>query len=111
MGITKHNWLIKDAKDIPEVIAEAFYVATTGRPGPVLVDVPKDVAQSMMEWHEPPAPEELSMPGYHPSTNVRPRGHRRGRDAARRGRATGALRRRRRAQGPRLGSAGASWSS
>jgi acetolactate synthase-1/2/3 large subunit len=72
MGITKHNWLIKDAKDIPEVIAEAFYVASTGRPGPVLVDVPKDVAQSMMEWHEPPAPEQISMPGYHPKSTVDP---------------------------------------
>ena len=72
MGITKHNWLIKEAKDIPRVIAEAFYVATTGRPGPVLVDFPKDVAQSTMEWHEPPTPEELSMPGYHPRIDVDP---------------------------------------
>jgi acetolactate synthase-1/2/3 large subunit len=66
MGITKHNWLIKDAADIPDVIAEAFYVATTGRPGPVLVDFPKDVAQSTMEWREPPSFDELDMPGYHP---------------------------------------------
>jgi acetolactate synthase-1/2/3 large subunit len=66
MGITKHNWLIKDAKDIPDVIAEAFYVATTGRPGPVLVDVPKDVTQSMVDWHDCPSPDELNLPGYHP---------------------------------------------
>ncbi len=66
MGITKHNWLIKDAKDIPDVIAEAFYVATTGRPGPVLVDVPKDVTQSMVEWHDCPTPDQLDLPGYHP---------------------------------------------
>ena len=66
MGITKHNWLIKDAKDIPAVIAEAFYVATTGRPGPVLVDVPKDVTQSMVEWHDCPSPDQLDLPGYHP---------------------------------------------
>lgn len=68
MGITKHNWLIKDAADIPTVIAEAFHVATTGRPGPVLVDVPKDVSQSMMEWYEPPAPDALDLPGYRPQT-------------------------------------------
>jgi acetolactate synthase-1/2/3 large subunit len=66
MGITKHNWLIRDANDIPDVIAEAFYVATTGRPGPVLVDVPKDVTQSMVEWHDCPSREELDLPGYHP---------------------------------------------
>ena len=66
MGITKHNWLIKDASEISEVIAEAFYVATTGRPGPVLVDFPKDVAQSEVEWVESPSPEDLDLPGYHP---------------------------------------------
>jgi len=66
MGITKHNWLIKDASEIPRVIAEAFHVATTGRPGPVLVDVPKDVSQSEMEWYDPPMPEALDLPGYHP---------------------------------------------
>ena len=44
MGITKHNWLITDGADIPRVVAEAFHVATTGRPGPVLIDMPKDVA-------------------------------------------------------------------
>jgi len=66
MGITKHNWLIKDASEIAEVIAQAFYVATTGRPGPVLVDFPKDVAQSEVEWIDPPAPEDLDLPGYHP---------------------------------------------
>ena len=66
MGITKHNWLIKDASEISEVIAEAFYVATTGRPGPVLVDFPKDVAQSEVEWVESPSTEDLDLPGYHP---------------------------------------------
>ena len=68
MGITKHNWLIKDAADIPTIIAEAFHVATTGRPGPVLVDVPKDVSQSEMEWYEPPSADSLDLPGYHPLT-------------------------------------------
>jgi len=72
MGITKHNWLIKSADEIPEVIAEAFYVATTGRPGPVLVDLPKDVAQSQMEWHEPPSTADLDLPGYHPQLDGDP---------------------------------------
>ena len=44
MPVTKHNWLVTDAQDIPRVIREAFHVATTGRPGPVLVDFPKDIA-------------------------------------------------------------------
>ena len=55
MGITKHNWLITDVDDIPRVVAEAFHVATTGRPGPVLIDIPKDIAQSTMEWYWPDA--------------------------------------------------------
>src|SRR6266436_5957747 len=47
MPVTKHNWLISDAQDIPRVVREAFHVATTGRPGPVLVDIPKDVANQL----------------------------------------------------------------
>ena len=46
MGITKHNWLIKDVEDIPRVVAAAFHVATTGRPGPVLIDLPKDISNA-----------------------------------------------------------------
>ena len=65
-GITKHNWLITDVEDIPTVIAEAFYVATTGRPGPVLVDFPKDIAQTEVEWVDPPSIDELDLPGYRP---------------------------------------------
>jgi len=66
MGITKHNFLIMSAHEIPRVIAAAFHVATTGRPGPVLVDVPKDVTQSMMEWWYPSSPDEYDLPGYRP---------------------------------------------
>ncbi len=44
MPITKHNWLVTDARDLPRILKEAFYVARTGRPGPVLVDIPKDTA-------------------------------------------------------------------
>ncbi|MGH8987692.1 MAG: thiamine pyrophosphate-binding protein, partial [Acidimicrobiales bacterium] len=61
MGITKHNWLVKSAQDIPEVVASAFRIATTGRPGPVLVDVPKDVSTAPMEWYWP---DDLDLPGY-----------------------------------------------
>jgi acetolactate synthase I/II/III large subunit len=65
MPITKHNFLVTDAADIPRTIAEAFYIASTGRPGPVLVDVAKDAlqAQTRFEW-----PTELHLPGYRPVT-------------------------------------------
>ena len=68
MDITKHNWLVTDAQDIPRVVAEAFHVATTGRPGPVLVDVPKDVSNSQMDWYWPSSLGELDLPGYRPQT-------------------------------------------
>jgi acetolactate synthase-1/2/3 large subunit len=66
MGITKHNWLIKDVNDIPRVVAAAFHVAMTGRPGPVLIDLPKDIANAQMEWYWPASLSELDLPGYHP---------------------------------------------
>ena len=65
MPITKHNWLVTDASEIPDTIREAFHVATTGRPGPVLVDFPKDVATQMMDWYWP---ESVDLPGYKPNT-------------------------------------------
>jgi acetolactate synthase-1/2/3 large subunit len=64
MGVTKHNWLVTSADDIPRVIREAFHVATTGRPGPVLVDLPKDVSNATMEWYWP---DGVDLPGYHPA--------------------------------------------
>ena len=68
MGITKHNFLVQSAQEIPRAIAAAFHIATTGRPGPVLVDIPKDVAQSTMEWWYPADLDDLDLPGYQPFT-------------------------------------------
>ncbi|MEX0663549.1 MAG: acetolactate synthase large subunit [Acidimicrobiia bacterium] len=65
MPVTKHNWLVTDAQDIPRIVREAFHVATTGRPGPVLVDVPKDIANQQMDWYWP---DGVDMPGYKPTT-------------------------------------------
>jgi acetolactate synthase I/II/III large subunit len=65
MPITKHNWLVTDASEIPRVVREAFHVATTGRPGPVLIDMPKDVANQAMNWYWP---ETVDLPGYKPTT-------------------------------------------
>jgi acetolactate synthase-1/2/3 large subunit len=62
--ITKHNWLVTDPEELPRTIAAAFYVATTGRPGPVLVDVPKDVSNAELEWYWPSSVDELDLPGY-----------------------------------------------
>jgi acetolactate synthase I/II/III large subunit len=70
MPVTKHNWLISDPADIPRVIREAFHVATTGRPGPVLVDFPKDVANMTMEWYWP---ERIDLPGYKPTVKGHPK--------------------------------------
>jgi acetolactate synthase-1/2/3 large subunit len=66
MGITKHNFLVQSAQELPRAVAAAFHLATTGRPGPVLIDVPKDVSQSKMEWWYPSTVEEFDLPGYRP---------------------------------------------
>jgi acetolactate synthase-1/2/3 large subunit len=65
MPITKHSFLVTNPDDIPRAIAEAFHLASTGRPGPVLVDVSKDALQgnTTFEW-----PSSLDLPGYHPVT-------------------------------------------
>jgi len=64
LPITKHNFLIQNPEEIPEVMAEAFHLASTGRPGPVLVDIPKDVLQAQTVFAWPPA---LDLPGYRPT--------------------------------------------
>jgi acetolactate synthase-1/2/3 large subunit len=69
LPITKHNFLVTDPAEIPRTIAEAFHLASTGRPGPVLVDIPKDVLQETTSFSWPP---EIHLPGYRPTT--RPHG-------------------------------------
>ncbi len=73
-SITKHNELVMSADDLPLAIRQAFHIATTGRPGPVLIDVPKDVLQNKMTWHWPTDDEVIdSLPGYKPTTKGHPR--------------------------------------
>jgi acetolactate synthase-1/2/3 large subunit len=64
LPVTKHNYLITHVDDLAEAIREAFYIARTGRPGPVLIDIPKDVQNDKTEFEYPTDPIEL--PGYHP---------------------------------------------
>ncbi len=71
LPVTKHNELVLEPERIPGAIAEAFHIAATGRPGPVLVDLPKDVLQASAEWSWP---ETLDLPGYRPT--VKPHGKR-----------------------------------
>ncbi len=65
MPITKHNYLVTDADEIPRVVAEAFHIASTGRPGPVLVDIAKDALQARTTFSWPP---RIGLPGYRPVT-------------------------------------------
>ncbi|WP_369830157.1 acetolactate synthase large subunit [Mycobacterium sp. E1747] len=65
MPITKHNFLVRTGDEIPQVIAEAFHIASSGRPGAVLVDIPKDVLQAECTFSWPP---RLDLPGYKPNT-------------------------------------------
>ncbi|ROO58573.1 acetolactate synthase large subunit [Micromonospora sp. Llam0] len=64
LPITKHNYLVQSGEEIPRVLAEAFHLAATGRPGPVLVDIPKDVLQAPTTFAWPPT---LDLPGYRPT--------------------------------------------
>ena len=69
LPITKHNYLVMNASDIPRVIKEAFYLASSGRPGPVLVDIPKDVFTEIGEYE---IPEDVNLPGYDPTLEGHP---------------------------------------
>jgi len=70
MPITKHNYLVTRSGDLPRVVKEAFYVARTGRPGPVLIDLPRDVQQAELEFEYP---EAVELPGYRPVTVGHPK--------------------------------------
>lgn len=73
-SVTKHNELIMHPDDIPMAVRQAFHIATTGRPGPVLLDVPKDVLQNTMTWSWPTDEEVVaSLPGYKPTTKGHPK--------------------------------------
>ena len=67
---TKHNYLVKDLKDLPRIIKESFYIATTGRPGPVLIDIPKDVLTAAMG--ELKYPEKITIESYQPNYKGHP---------------------------------------
>jgi len=64
LPVTKHNYLVNDARELPQVIKEAFHIATTGRPGPVLIDVPVDVSKGELDFDYP---ETVNLPGYKPT--------------------------------------------
>ncbi len=69
LPITKHNYLVMDASDVARTIREAFHIASTGRPGPVLVDIPKDVIEEYTEFSYP---DSVELPGYRPKTEGHP---------------------------------------
>src|SRR3954467_11691825 len=73
VGITrpcvKHNFLVKDVRDLATTIKKAFYIANTGRPGPVLVDIPKDITANRTEYHYP---KSVTMRSYNPVTKGHP---------------------------------------
>ena len=74
MSITKHNYLVSDPNDIPQVVHEAFHIATTGRPGPVLIDLPKNITDvrnpdSTMTWVDP---VPIDLPGFKPVLDGEP---------------------------------------
>jgi acetolactate synthase-1/2/3 large subunit len=71
LPITKHNYLVTDINELSEAIREAFYVARTGRPGPVLVDVAKDVQQASIDWEYNDSP--IRLPGYRPDKRPLPK--------------------------------------
>jgi len=67
LPVVKHNYLVMDINDIPRIVKEAFYIATTGRPGPVLIDIPKNI---QLAETQPIFPEEVNLRGYNPSVHA-----------------------------------------
>ena len=70
MPIVKHSWLVQDVRELPQVMKNAFHVARTGRPGPVLVDIAKDAQEAELDFSYPDEPD---MPGWRPPTKVHER--------------------------------------
>ena len=70
LPIVKHSYLIKEPRDLPMVVKEAFHIAAAGRPGPVLIDIPVDVSKSVIMYRKP---ERLHLPGYKPTYKGHPR--------------------------------------
>jgi acetolactate synthase I/II/III large subunit len=74
VGITrpcsKHNYLVKDVKDLARIVKEAFYIASTGRPGPVIIDIPKDIQQAEYPYHYP---DKVDIRGFKPTIKGNPR--------------------------------------
>ena len=68
--ITKHNYLVKDINDLPDVVKEAFYIASTGRPGPVLIDIPVDISRGLIDENNKAS---ISLEGYKPTIHGNPR--------------------------------------
>lgn len=69
MPVTKHNYLVKDPESLPSVVKNAFHIASTGRPGPVLIDLPKDVAESVIDFKYP---VDVTLRGYRPTFRGHP---------------------------------------
>jgi acetolactate synthase I/II/III large subunit len=72
LPIVKHSYLVKDSADLPRIIREAFYIASTGRPGPVVIDIPVDVTKEDMEF-DPAVLPHLHLPGYKPTLKGHPK--------------------------------------
>jgi acetolactate synthase-1/2/3 large subunit len=70
MPVVKHSWLVKDIQELPHVFREAFHIARSGRPGPVLIDVPKDVQLASFDFAYP---RQIDIPGYKPSRHGHPK--------------------------------------
>ena len=72
LPIVKHSYVVRNPKDMARIVAEAFYIASTGRPGPVLIDVPKDVSLAEFDY-VPVEPGAVKLPGYRPTVKGNPR--------------------------------------
>ncbi|MDX2098325.1 MAG: biosynthetic-type acetolactate synthase large subunit [Leptolyngbyaceae cyanobacterium bins.59] len=72
LPIVKHSYVVRDPQEMARIVAEAFYIASTGRPGPVLIDVPKDVALTQFDY-TPVEPGTIRLPGYRPTVKGNPR--------------------------------------